>query len=95
MGFDVSSEHSMFLSEPKLDVLPRLLIKAHDTVKVWAAELLGRVQEYVGYHLARYAKGKRLLGVKVRPFTRAELQALHAQLRAERERRAGGGRMEL
>jgi hypothetical protein len=88
-GFDVSAEHSIFGNRAKLDVLPSLLIKVHDTVKHWAAELLSRVQEYVGFHLARYVKGKKLRGVKVRPFSRDELELLHAQLRQEREFQAG------
>ena len=29
LGFDVAAEHAMFMTEPKLDVLPRLLLKAH------------------------------------------------------------------
>lgn len=91
-GFDVAAEHNMFSTEPKLDVLPRLIIKAHDTVKIWAAELLGRVQEYVGYHLAQYMKGKRARGIQVRPFNRHELEALYTQLRTERERMAGARR---
>jgi hypothetical protein len=93
VGWDVAAEHTMFLEELKLDVLPRLLIKAHDTVKIWAAELLGRVQEYVGYQLARYTKTKRMRGIQVRPFTRAELEALYAELRKERERQAGARRL--
>jgi hypothetical protein len=88
-GFDVSAEHSMFGNKAKLDVLPALLIRVHDTVKHWAAELLTRVQEYVGFHLARYVKHKKLTGVQVRPFNRAELEMLHAQLRQEREFQAG------
>ena len=88
-GFDVSAEHSMFGNRAKLDVLPSLLIKVHDTVKHWAADLLSRVQEYVGFHLARYVKAKKLRGVKVRPFSRDELELLHAQLRQEREFQAG------
>jgi hypothetical protein len=88
-GFGVSSEHSMFGNRAKLDVLPELLIRAHDTVKHWGAELLSRVQEYVGFHLARYVKAKKLRGVKVRPFSRDELEMLHAQLRQERDFQAG------
>ena len=38
-GFQVSAEHQMFAHESKLDVLPTLIIQAHDTVKHWAAEL--------------------------------------------------------
>jgi hypothetical protein len=88
-GFDVSAEHSMFGNKAKLDILPALLIRVHDTVKHWAAELLSRVQEYVGFHLARYVKAKRIRGVKIRPFTREEMEMLHAQLRQEREFQAG------
>lgn len=90
MGFDVDQEHSMFLSEPKLDVLPRLLIETHESVKVWAQEFLGRVQEFVEYHLTRFVHGKRLKGIEVRPFTRRELEALLTELRIERDRKAGG-----
>jgi len=88
-GFDVSAEHSMFGNKAKLDVLPALLIRVHDTVKHWAADLLSRVQEYVGFHLARYVKSKKVRGVRVRPFTREEMEMLHAQLRQEREVHAG------
>ncbi len=58
-------------------------------MKHWAAELLTRVQEYVSFHLAQYVKAKRIRGVKVRPFARAEMEMLHAQLRQEREFQAG------
>lgn len=61
--------HSMFKNDAVIDVLPRLLIRAHDTVKHWAAELLSRVQEYVGYYLARYVSTKKFRGIRIRPFT--------------------------
>lgn len=93
--FDVSAEHSMFQNDTKLDVLPRLIIEAHETVKYWAAELLSRVQEYVGYYLARYVRNKRFRGVKVRPFTRGELELLYSQLKQERELQAGVSRPSL
>jgi hypothetical protein len=93
MGFEVAAEHSMFTDVPKLDVLPKLLIKTHETVKTWAQELVGRVQEYVGYHLAANVSRKRLRGVQVRPFTRAELEAFYDELRRERERQAGARRL--
>jgi hypothetical protein len=88
-GFDVSAEHTMFRSDAAIDVLPRLLIRAHDTVKQWAADLLSRVQEYVGYYLARYVRTKKFRGVKIRPFTRDELTLLYEQLSRERELQAG------
>jgi len=90
-GFDVSAEHSMFRSDAAIDVLPRLSIRAHDTVKLWAADLLARVQEYVGSYLARYVNTKKFRGVKVRPFTRDELKILYDQLKRERELQAGTG----
>jgi hypothetical protein len=94
LGFDVAAEHSMFLTEPKLDVLPRLLLKAHDTVKVWAAELLTRVQEYVGYHLVRHSRDKRIRKIHVRPFSRAELIAFYDELKRERDKQAGAPRLD-
>lgn len=87
--FEVSAEHNMFESDAKLDVLPSLIIRAHDTVKHWAAELLSRVQEYIGYYLARYIRNKKFRGIKVRPFTRDELELLYSQLKRERELKAG------
>lgn len=89
-GFDVSEEHGMFRSDAAIDVLPALIIRAHDTVKLWAGELLSRVQEYIGYYLSRYVRQKRIHGVKVRPFSRDELAILYDQLRRERELKGGG-----
>jgi len=89
-GYDVSAEHNMFENRAKLDVLPELLVRAHDTVKHWAADLLSRVQEYIGYYLARYVKTKGLRGIKVRPFTTAELKVLYSTLKKERDEQAGG-----
>jgi len=93
VGFDVAAEHNMFLSVPKLDILPRILLKAHDTVKIWAAELMGRVQEYVGYHLTRHGRARRIREVRIRPFTRPELKALYEDLRRQREQSAGTRRL--
>jgi hypothetical protein len=89
IGFDVSAEYTMFSGRAKIDVLPKLLIRVRDTVKLWAAELLSRTQEFVGYYLARHVKAKSFRGVRVRPFSRAELEMLYSQLRRERELRAG------
>jgi hypothetical protein len=88
-GFEVSSEHSMFQSEAKIDVLPALLIRAHDTVKIWATELLSRVQEYIGTHLSKFAKTSQLSGVRVRRWRKAELETLAKQLQRDRDRLAG------
>jgi hypothetical protein len=89
MGFDVSDEHAMFSSETKIDVLPALLIRAHDTVKIWATELLSRVQEYIGFHLSRLIKSTDAKGVKIRQWKRAELEAWARHLKRERNEQAG------
>jgi hypothetical protein len=88
-GFEVSDEHSMFKSELRIDVLPSLLIRVHETVKLWAANLLNQVQEYVGRQLARAINNRKFRGIKVRPFTKSELELLYSQLKRERELQAG------
>lgn len=89
MGFDVSDEHSMFNSDSKIDVLPALLIRVHDTVKIWAAELQSRVQEYIGFHLSRLIKGAGAKGVGVRQWKRVELESWARHLKNERNEQAG------
>lgn len=89
MGFEVSSDHSMFASEAKLDVLPTLLIRVHETVKIWATELQSRVQEYIGYHLSRMAKETSIAGVRVRQWKRSELESWAKSMRKERDGQAG------
>lgn len=88
-GFEVSLEHSMFSDKGTMDILPAILIKAHDTVKIWGQDLIARVHEYVGAHIARYIKGKRIKGVQVRPFKKDELELLYTQLKQERDLKAG------
>jgi len=88
-GFEVSDEHSMFKSELRIDVLPSLLIRVHEMVKLWAADLLNQVHEYVGYQLSRAINNRKFRGVKVRPFTKSELELLYSQLKRERELQAG------
>jgi hypothetical protein len=97
-GFEVSADHAMFGAKGWIDVVPRLLVEVHQTVKIWAAELQSRVQEYIGYHLSRYIKGGGHRGVRIRPWRRAELEAWAVQMRDERRRQAGadphGGQIE-
>jgi hypothetical protein len=88
-GFEVSAEHAMFDAKGRIDVVPRLLADVHHTVKVWAAELQSRVNEYIGYHLSRYIKGGGHRGIRIRPWRRAELQAWITQMTEERRREAG------
>lgn len=88
-GFEVSAEHAMFDAKGWIDVVPRLLVDVHHTVKVWAAELQSRVNEYIGYHLSRYIKGGGHRGIRIRPWRRAELQAWITQMTEERRREAG------
>lgn len=88
-GFDVSLEHSMFSDKGTMDILPAILIKAHDTVKIWGQDLISRVHEYIGYHLARYINAKRIKGIQIRPFKKEELELLYTQLKRERDLKAG------
>lgn len=94
-GFEVSLEHSMFSDKGTMDILPAILIKAHDTVKIWGQDLISRVHEYIGYHLARYINVKRIKGVQVRPFKKEELELLYTQLKREREIKAGSSTQEV
>jgi hypothetical protein len=88
-GFEVSAEHAMFDAKGWIDVVPRLLVDVHHTVKIWAAELQSRVNEYIGYHLSRYIKGGGHRGIRIRPWRRAELQAWITQMTEDRRREAG------
>jgi hypothetical protein len=88
-GFEVSAEHAMFDAKGWIDIVPRLLAEVHYTVKIWAAELQSRVQEYIGYHMSRYIKGGGHRGIRIRPWRRAELQAWITQMTEERRRQAG------
>jgi hypothetical protein len=88
-GFEVSAEHAMFDAKGWIDVVPRLLVDVHHTVKIWAAELQSRVNEYIGYHLSRYIKGGGHRGIRIRPWRRTELQAWITQMTEERRREAG------
>lgn len=88
-GFNVAAEHSMFDAKGWIDVLPRLLIEVHYTVKMWAAELQSRVQEYVGYHLKQYLRGPSVGSVRIRPWKREALQTWINQMTDERRKQAG------
>jgi hypothetical protein len=88
-GFEVSSEHSMYRDRSTLEVVPSLVARAHDTVKIWARELLSRVDEYLSAILARVISAKRARGVRLRPFTKQEFRLLHESLKQERLRLAG------
>lgn len=90
-GFDVSSEHSMFRDASTLEVLPQLVIRTHDTVKIWARELLNRVDEYLAAIIGRHIRSKRTRGIRVRPFTKDEFKILLQTLEEERKRLGGGG----
>jgi len=91
VGFDVSADHSMFQKLLKIDVLPALLIRVHETVKIWAAELLSRVNEYIGFYISRHVGTGHRRGVRVRPWTAAELKDFAIQLQTERSLQAGAG----
>jgi len=93
-GFDVSVEHSMFRDRSTLEVLPALVSRAHDTVKIWAQELLSRVDEYLSAILTRVISAKRARGVRIRPFTKEEFRLLHEALKQERLRLVGSSESE-
>ena len=88
-GFEVSAEHSMYRDKTTLEVLPSLVTRAHDTVKIWAQELLSRVDEYLSAILTRVISAKKARGVRIRPFTKEEFRLLHEALKQERLRLVG------
>jgi len=88
-GFEVSAEHSMYRDKSTLEVLPSLVTRAHDTVKIWAQELLSRVDEYLSAILTRAISAKKARGVRIRPFTKEEFRLLHEALKNERLRMVG------
>lgn len=88
-GFEVSAEHSMFKDSSTLEVIPELVARAHDTVKLWARELLARVDEYLAAIIGRHIQSKRSRGIRVRPFTKDEFRILHQSLEEERKRLGG------
>ena len=90
IGHDVSSEHSMYRDRSSLEILPELVARAHDTVKIWARELLLRVDEYLAALIGQHIGSKRARGIRVRPFTKQELKTLHESILTERKRIAEG-----
>lgn len=89
VGFDVAKEHAMYDAAGHIDLLPKLLIRAHDTVKHWAKELRDRVSEYMDWQLVKYLKSSERRSVRLRPWTRREFQAWSDAM--QRERRLAGG----
>ncbi len=89
LKFDVSADHSMFQQNLKIDVLPSLLIRVRETVKIWAAELVARVNETIGYYISKRVGAGTRRGVKVRPWTARELKEFAHQLETERNLQAG------
>jgi len=89
-GFEVAADHSFFDNAGSIDILPRLLIRAHETVKVWATELLSRVREYMDYHLAKYLKpGSPRPAIRIRKWRREELITWISQMQDERAKQGG------
>jgi hypothetical protein len=89
VGFDVAAEHNMFQDAPKLDILPSIVIRVHDTVKIWASELMARVNETIGYYVRKRFGDSGFKGVRVRRWTPAELRQWARQMQAERNLQAG------
>lgn len=89
MGFEVAAEHTFFDSPFKIDILPTILIQAHDTVKTWATVLLSRVQEFIGYQLSKVNKSWKYKGLRVRKWTTSELEQWVHQMQMKRDLEAG------
>jgi hypothetical protein len=87
-GFEVAAEHDMFLTKGRLDIMPRLLIDVHNTVKQWAALLYARAQEHIAFHVSGFLKNRRR-AARIRPWKRHEFKAWLRQMTRERERRLG------
>ena len=90
VGFDVSLDHDMFASKGRLDILPKLLIDVHSTVRQWAALLYARAQEHIAFQISGFLKGRRK-EARIRPWKRHELEAWLDQMTRERELRLTGG----
>jgi hypothetical protein len=90
VGFDVALDHDIFASRGRLDILPKLLIDVHDTVRQWAALLHVRAQEHIAFQISGFLKGRRK-EARIRPWKRHELQAWLDQMTRERERRLTSG----
>lgn len=91
VGFDADNEHDMFAERGRIDLLPYIIIQAHETAKSWAKEMLGRVNDVMDLYLARFRKDNGKSKVKIRPWKKAELNAWIETIKQER-REIGGGR---
>lgn len=90
VGFEVASEHAMFGDAGKIDLLPSILVRAHETVKTWARELRDRVSEYMDWHIAKYLQpGER---VRLRPWKRRDLEMWIENMQDDRRKIAGTGK---
>jgi hypothetical protein len=88
VGFEVDNEHSMFGSSEKIDLLPTILVRAHETVKTWAQELRSRVVEFMDWHLAKRLEGQKK-NMRLRPWTRQELETWVDRMHEERHKDGG------
>jgi hypothetical protein len=93
--FTVSTEHSMYRDRSTLEILPELVSRAHDTVKIWARELVARLDEYLATIIGMLVKDKRSRGIRVRPFTKQEFLTLHSSLERDRRRLGGADTTEI
>lgn len=89
-GFDVDQDHDMFESQPRLDILPRICIDAHSTVKIWAADILARVQEFAAYHLSQFHRIQGVRKARIGRWGRRQLEAWIDSMVEERNQQAGG-----
>lgn len=84
VGFQVDNEHAMFGAAGRIDLLPTILVRSHEAVKNWGKQLRDRVSEFMDWQLAKYLKAGQKRHVKIRPWTRAELEAWVDAMQQER-----------
>lgn len=89
IGFEVAADHDMFDAKGRLDIMPKLLIDVHNTVKQWSALLYARAQEHIAFQISGFLKGRRK-EARIRPWKRHELEAWLQQMTREREGRLTG-----
>jgi hypothetical protein len=80
-GFEVAQEHAMFDTEGRLDILPKMMILVHETVKGWSQHLLALSQEFIGRNIASYLKTKER-SARLRPWNKSEIDAWVGHMRS-------------
>lgn len=83
-GFTVAGEQSVFGSRFKIDILPAMIARVHDRVRMWSRVFGERMNEVVGYYLRRMTGNAMQRGITCRPWSRDEFEAFKQQMARER-----------